>query len=90
MHFVSCRWINKDPEAVACPDQCEERVANFITKLSCRYGMAKIFVHDNGKPLISSLNKKICARLGIKKHCVRPYRPQENGAAENGKINEAC
>lgn len=82
--LIATDRLTRFPEVAALPDQTAEQVCKFIfDEIFMRYGMMKVFIHDNGKSFIEQYNAELLASFGIKRRCVLPYRPRGNGAAES-------
>jgi len=70
--------ILDDERAVTAVGFLERAVAHFAS-----LGVAvKAVMTDNGSPYVSTLHATTCARLGLRHHRTRPYRPRTNGKAE--------
>jgi transposase InsO family protein len=70
--------ILDDERAVTAIEFLERAVAHF----AARGVIVRAVMTDNGSAYVSQLHTKTCARLGLRHHRTRPYRPRTNGKAE--------
>ena len=67
-------------------DEKGPTAAGFLRRAVAWFGRRQITVErvlsDNGSCYRSTVNRQLCAELGIKVKFTRPYRPQTNGKAE--------
>jgi len=82
--FILClvdnysRWA----ECVPLKGLTAKETVDALISVFCRIGVPSILQNDNGKNLISGLNKELYTRLGIELRCSTPLYPQSNGLVE--------
>ena len=77
---VNIDYFTKWVKAKALANITEKNVRNFVSKnITCRYGIPKALVSDNGKQFDNDVFKDFYSQLEIKNHYSSPAHPQANG-----------
>ena len=72
----------KYPEAIPLKDVRAETVAEGLVEVFSRTRIPLRILTDNGPQFVSSLNKRLCEKLGIERALTSPYHPESNGCLE--------
>ncbi|KAL5562357.1 hypothetical protein UlMin_032104 [Ulmus minor] len=73
------KWVEAEPLS----EITEARTTSFVWRnIVCRFGIPHSLVSDNGTQFDSAGLKKLCSKLGIKKHFASVAHPQSNGQVE--------
>ncbi|KAL2228882.1 UNVERIFIED_CONTAM: Gag-Pol polyprotein [Sesamum indicum] len=87
--IVAVEYFSKWVEAEAVAKISEKEVINFIWKnITCRFGIPRILISDNGTQFQGRKIKEWCKELKIAQHFTAVANPQANGQTEvtNRKI----
>ena len=80
---VGINYFTKWVEAEALATITEKNIRSFVWRnKTCRFGIPRILVSDNGKQFNNSAFKGFYSELGIKNHYSSPAHPQANGQVE--------
>ena len=70
-------------EAEALAIITEKNIRSFVRRnITCRYGISRVLISNNGKQFDNSSFRDFCLELGIKNHYSFPVHPQANGQVE--------
>jgi transposase InsO family protein len=81
------KWV----EAAPLTDKSSLSVARFLWDLHCRYGAADVFISDQGREFVNSVQKELFRLSGVKHRITSAYHPQANGLVERqNRTTLAC
>ena len=80
--IVAVEYFSKWVEAEATASISENKVMDFLWKLSCRFGLPRILVADNGRQFSGYKLKDWCEEMGIEQRFTSIGYPQANGQTE--------
>ena len=80
---VGIDYFTKWVEAEALATITEKNIRSFVWRcITCRFGIPRVLVLDNGKQFDNNAFWDFCSQLGIRSHYSSPAHPQANGQVE--------